>query len=102
MRTPSPSKPCRCRPQSLQKSRLFPNAPKMKLAGMDGNIFFILGKASQLLKRSGQPEQAKEMTDRVYRSGDYGKALSIISEYVETELSVKPPARFKKERGDAR
>lgn len=27
-RTPSPSKPCRCRPQSLQKSRLFPNAPK--------------------------------------------------------------------------
>ncbi len=29
------------------------------------------------------------MTDRVYRSGDYGKALSIISEYVETELSDK-------------
>lgn len=79
-----------------------PKRPKMKLAGMDGNIFFILGKASQLLKRSGQPEQAKEMTVRVYRSGDYGKALSIISEYVETELSVKPPARFKKERGDAR
>ena len=79
-----------------------PKRPKMKLAGMDGNIFFILGKASQLLKRSGQPEQAKEMTDRVYRSGDYGKALSIISEYVETELSVKPPARSRKERGDAR
>lgn len=79
-----------------------PKRPKMKLAGMDGNIFFILGKASQLLKRSGQPEQAKEMADRVYRSGDYGKALSIISEYVETELSVKPPVRSKKERGDAR
>lgn len=79
-----------------------PKRPKMKLAGMDGNIFFILGKASQLLKRSGQPEQAKEMTDRVYRSGDYGKALSIISEYVETELSVKPPVRSRKERGDAR
>ena len=30
------------------------------------------------------------------------QALSIISEYVETELSVKPPARSKKERGDAR
>lgn len=79
-----------------------PKRPKMKLAGMDGNIFFILGKASQLLKRSGQPEQAKEMTDRVYQSGDYHQALSIISEYVETELSVKPPARSKKERGDAR
>ena len=79
-----------------------PKRPKMKLAGMDGNIFFILGKASQLLKRSGQPEQAKEMADRVYRSGDYGKALSIISEYVETELSVKPPVRSRKERDDAR
>ena len=79
-----------------------PKRPKMKLAGMDGNIFFILGKASQLLKRSGQPEQAKEMADRVYRSGYYGKALSIISEYVETELSVKPPVRSRKERGDAR
>jgi len=28
-----------------------PKRPKMKLAGMDGNIFFILGKASQLLRR---------------------------------------------------
>ena len=66
-----------------------PKRPKMKLADMDGNIFFILGKASQILKRSGQAEQAKEMADRVYRSGDYRKALSIISEYVETELSDK-------------
>lgn len=79
-----------------------PKRPKMKLVGMDGNIFAILGRASRLLKKNGQPEQAKEMADRVYRSGDYGKALSIISEYVETELSVKPPARSRKERGDAR
>ena len=89
-------------PAEPAKAPPVPKRPKMKLAGMDGNIFFILGKASQLLKRSGQPEQAKEMTDRVYRSGDYGKALSIISEYVETELSVKPPARSRKERDDAR
>ena len=89
-------------PTEPAKAPPVPKRPKMKLAGMDGNIFFILGKASQLLKRSGQPEQAKEMTDRVYRSGDYGKALSIISEYVETELSVKPPVRSRKERDDAR
>ena len=74
----------------------------MKLAGMDGNIFSILGRATRLLRENGQPEQAKEMSDRVYQSGDYRQALSIISEYVETELSVKPPARSKKERGDAR
>lgn len=79
-----------------------PKRPKMKLAGMDGNIFSILGRAARLLRENGQPEQAKEMADRVYQSGDYHQALSIISEYVETELSVKPPARSKKERGDAR
>ena len=79
-----------------------PKRPKMKLAGMDGNIFSILGRATRLLRENGQPEQAKEMADRVYQSGDYHQALSIISEYVETELSVKPPARSKKERGDAR
>ena len=48
-----------------------------------------------------QPEQAKEMTDRVYRSGDYGKALSIISEYVETELTGSKPVK-PKERGTER
>ena len=79
-----------------------PKRPKMKLAGMDGNIFSILGRAARLLRENGQPEQAKEMADRVYQSGDYHQALSIISEYVETELSIKPPARSKKERGDAR
>ena len=89
-------------PAEPAKAPPVPKRPKMKLAGMDGNIFSILGRAARLLRENGQPEQAKEMTDRVYRSGDYGKALSIISEYVETELSVKPPARSRKERGDAR
>lgn len=76
--------------------------PKMKLVGMDGNIFAILGRASRLLKENGQPEQAKEMSNRVYQYGNYHKALNIISEYVETELSIKPPAKSKQERGDTR
>ena len=75
------------------------NRPKLNLNGMDGNIFFILGKATQLLRKNGQIEQAKEMTDRVYKSGDYGQALSIISEYIETELSSHKP---KKSRGEER
>ena len=76
--------------------------PKMKLVGMDGNIFAILGRASRLLKENGQPQQAKEMSSRVYQSGDYYKALNIISEYVETELSEKSPKKTKKERGEER
>jgi len=67
---------------SSQKKR-----PKMRLEGMDGNIFAVLGSASRLLKRAGQDAEAKEMSDRVYASGSYDEALSIISEYVETELS---------------
>ena len=79
-----------------------PQHPKMKLAGQDGNIFSILGRASRLLKEKGQPEQAKEMCSRVCQSDNYYKALNIISEYVETELSEmtlpKQKKRFEPER----
>lgn len=68
-----------------------PRRPKMRLAGMDGNIFAILGSASRLLRRDGQADRAKEMADRVFASGSYEQALSIISEYVETELSRHQP-----------
>ena len=59
----------------------------MRLQGQNGNIFAILGRAARLLRENRQPAQAKEMTDRVCRSGSYEKALHIISEYVETGLT---------------
>ena len=74
--------------------------PKMKLIGQDGNIFAIMGRASRLLKNSGQGDKAKEMRDRVMSCDSYQKALSIVSEYVETELSPSPTP--KRDRGDAR
>ena len=76
-----------------------PLRPKLKLLGHDGNIFSILGDAARLLKRAGMSEQANEMADRVYKSGNYYKALGIISEYVETELSDhrEPPRTPRKE-----
>ncbi len=83
-------------PAEEPKKRPVSKRPKMKLAGQDGNIFAILGRASRLLKENGQPDQAKEMCGRVYQSGDYYKALNIISEYVETELSEKTPSKQKK------
>ena len=90
------------RSTEVSKEQSVPKRPKMKLVGMDGNIFAILGRASRLLKRNGQAEQAEEMSNRVYHSGDYYKALNIISEYVETELSEKTPADPQKERGNVR
>ncbi len=62
--------------------------PKMKLIGQDGNIFSILGRAGRLLRQNGQRKQAEEMFQRVQNCGDYYKALGIISEYVQTELSA--------------
>ena len=64
-----------------------PQKPKMELLGQDGNIFGIMGRASRLLKQAGMKEQSDEMISRVTACGDYNKALNIISEYVETELS---------------
>ena len=92
--------------QDIESSKEQPvfKRPKMKLVGMNGNIFAILGRASRLLKENGQPQQAKEMIRRVQQSENYYKALDVISEYVETELSERTPvkSRKEKERGDAR
>ena len=64
-----------------------PAKPFMQLLGQDGNIFSIMGRACQLLKQAGLESQCEDMVERVSRSGDYYKALNIISEYVDTELS---------------
>lgn len=82
-----------------------PKRPKLKLLGHDGNIFSIMGDAKKLLCRNGQSKEAEEMYRRVKESGSYNKALGIISEYVETELSTPLKAeRHKKkpERGESR
>ena len=60
----------------------------MELLGRDGNVFIILGAAAGLLIKEGMDQQANEMYKRVMKSGNYYQALHIISEYVETELSV--------------
>ena len=77
-----------------------PKKPKMQLIGLDGNIFAIMGRASRLLTDYGQADKAKEMRDRVMSCDSYQKALNIVSEYVETELSPSPTP--KRDRGDAR
>ena len=75
--------------------------PKMELLGRDGNIFSIMGTASQLLQMAGMADQAKEMCDRITGGNchSYHEALSIISEYVETEVPIpQKPSKEKKEK----
>ena len=83
-----------------QESATRETRPKMKLLGEDGNIFAIMGRASRLLTDYGQADKAKEMRDRVMSCDSYQKALSIVSEYVETELSPSPTPKH--DLGDAR
>ena len=74
----------------------------MNLAGMDGNIFAILGKAAQLFREDGQPGQAAEMARRGFQARNYEKALAIVSEYVETELTPHITHINRKNRGEER
>ena len=76
--------------------------PKLRLYGHDGNIFSIMADASYLLREAGRPEDAKEMQERVHASGDYYTALNIISEYVETELSIDKEKKTGEETGERR
>ncbi len=57
--------------------------PRIKLVGEDGNIFAIIGRCSQALKKAGLCEEAKEMATRVMQSGSYDAALATVLEYVE-------------------
>jgi hypothetical protein len=59
--------------------------PKCKLVGEDGNIFNLIGIASKTLKRAGQTDQAKEMTEKIMKSGSFENTLGIIGEYVDIE-----------------
>ena len=82
-------------PAEKRKAEETVRRPKMKLLGRDGNIFSIMGDARRLLVRNGQGREADEMFQRVQSCGNYYQALGIISEYVETELSVPRPEKEK-------
>jgi hypothetical protein len=56
---------------------------QVTLVGEDGNIFNLMGIASKAMKKAGQSEEAKEMTEKIFTSGSYDEALSIISQYCE-------------------
>lgn len=63
------------------------NKPGCPLIGQDGNVFNLIGIASRTLKENGMAAEASEMSSRVFASGSYSEALSIIDEYVNITLS---------------
>lgn len=60
--------------------------PTSALVGANGNIYNLIGIASQTLKRVGQRELAEEMQIRIYtEASNYDEAIQILMEYVEVE-----------------
>ena len=75
------------------------NKPDCPLIGQDGNVFNIIGIASRTLKENGMSEEAKEMSSRVFASGSYAEALSIIGEYVNITSSEDIDEEYKENFG---
>lgn len=59
------------------------NKPIVKLIGTDGNVFSIIGKVSDGLKRAGMTKEASEFTKRAFSSKSYDEVLCLCGEYVE-------------------
>ena len=56
--------------------------PDCPLIGRDGNIFNLIGIASQTLRQHHMEEQAAEMFNRITQCQSYDSALRIIGDYV--------------------
>lgn len=59
--------------------------PTVKLSGQDGNVFNLIGICSKALRKAGQPDKAKEMSEKVFECDSYGSALQIMMEYCDVE-----------------
>ena len=72
--------------QKTAPERIKPDCP---LVGEDGNIFRIMGIASEALRENGMQEQAEEMRSRIFQCQSYDSALSIIGDYVNITAKEK-------------
>ena len=73
---PANSKSNRIRPEYRSHTGHCP------LISTDRNIFHLMGKASETLRKNGMQEQADEMRNRIFQCKSYHSALSIIGDYV--------------------
>ena len=54
----------------------------VQLIGTDGNIFCVIGKVREALRRNGRADLIKEFTDYITSSSSYEEALCRVMEYV--------------------
>jgi hypothetical protein len=57
--------------------------PACRLVGTDGNVFSIIGRVKQALRKAGQDDRASEFVERAFRAGSYDEVLRLCTEYVD-------------------
>ena len=57
----------------------------VQLTGTDGNIFCVIGKVREALRRNGRSDLINEFTDYITSSNSYEEALCRVMEYVIVE-----------------
>jgi hypothetical protein len=62
-----------------------PRQPKpiCKLIGTDGNVFSIIGRVRDALRKAGQEDRASEFVEKAFGAGSYDGVLQLCLEYVE-------------------
>ena len=58
----------------------------VQLAGTDGNIFCVIAKVREALRRNGRSDLIKEFTDYITSSSFYEEALRRVMEYVNVNV----------------
>ncbi|MCL2447223.1 MAG: hypothetical protein FWD06_10705 [Oscillospiraceae bacterium] len=70
-------------PEATQMQHILEHEkPDCPLIGQNGNVFNLVGIATQTLREHGLRDQAKEIRERVLGSNSYDDALGIMMEYV--------------------
>lgn len=60
-----------------------PHKPPCKLIGTDGNVFSIIGRVKQALKKAGQEDQAREFVEKAFQVRSYNEVLALCTDFVD-------------------
>ncbi len=55
----------------------------VQLSGEDGNVFFIIGRVSQALRRAGHPEAANAFAEEAMKAESYDEVLRLCMRTVD-------------------
>lgn len=69
--------------QKVENERLNIKRPKVKMVGMDGNAFSILGRCLRAAVKAGWSQQQRDDFRRSATAGDYSHLLATVMNYFD-------------------